>query len=443
MAKKNLILVFIILIFSQNSLLAQTYTLKQAVETALNKSRLVKDVQFGVQAARARKKAAFFRAFPTISLQASYTRLSDEGALDMDINIPGMGAKTVELAPSIVNAWNLNLNIKQPLFTGLKIYNLNRLAKLDIKAEEEGLKLSRSNLVFNVEKAFFTVLKLEALKRVLVKTVEQLKAHRNTVQSLKNQGMLKESDILKIDVRIGSIEMKVLESDKSLKLAKQQLLLNMGLPVHMDITLDFDLEASKIALPAKLDNKTVEKHRTELKILEYRQKQSELKKLIAQAGWYPSLFLVGGFQYSNPNNRVFPPADKFEDSWNVSVVLDMNIWDWMQPKWKADEADAQRSKIKNNKELLKDKILFEYDAAMLGIKNSISKHKLAQLNIKSAADALKHAQNNLEQGMITTDDLLDSQIDLLRAKVELLTAAADFQVAKAALKKATGELIND
>ena len=42
---------------------------------------------------------------------------------------------------------------------------------------------------------------------------------------------------------------------------------------------------------------------------------------------HPQVSLGGGYDYARPNPRIFPRADRWDDSWDASVNLTWSLWD--------------------------------------------------------------------------------------------------------------------
>lgn len=78
----------------------------------------------------------------------------------------------------------------------------------------------------------------------------------------------------------------------------------------------------------------------------------------------------------NPNQRVFPQEAKFKGTWDVSLALSMDLWNWNSTGDATDQAMAQLEEIKDANKMLKDGITLEVTQNYLNINKSKEKSRL-------------------------------------------------------------------
>lgn len=76
---------------------------------------------------------------------------------------------------------------------------------------------------------------------------------------------------------------------------------------------------------------------------------------LAQANWLPNLLLIGNYNYKRPNRENEP---QFYRSWDITLAVQMNIWDWGQVRHQVAQARswAQQGErvVVVGKEMLRD-----------------------------------------------------------------------------------------
>ena len=69
-------------------------------------------------------------------------------------------------------------------------------------------------------------------------------------------------------------------------------------------------------------------HRPELKSMQLRRDMNSAGVTAARGGWYPQIFLAANYDYARPNQRIIPPKDRWDGTWDVGVYFQWNVWDW-------------------------------------------------------------------------------------------------------------------
>src|SRR5204862_6122532 len=66
--------------------------------------------------------------------------------------------------------------------------------------------------------------------------------------------------------------------------------------------------------------------RPERKALELRITAADLQKSAAAAGRRPVIAVGAGVDYARPNPKIFPRAERWDDSWDAGVNLTWSLW---------------------------------------------------------------------------------------------------------------------
>ena len=144
---------------------AQTYTLEQLKDSALNNNIAIRSAKYNLDAAQQQRKEAFTKYFPNVSGTGLWFN-ADKGMAKMDIDPSGMlspelGATLAQMFPpealaALTNPISVSmmkngtigsLMAVQPVFAGGQIINGNRLAKVGAvglaSGEDEDHRCSR------------------------------------------------------------------------------------------------------------------------------------------------------------------------------------------------------------------------------------------------------------------------------------------------------------
>lgn len=435
------------------TLLAQqklALTVEQAVQTGLENSKALKVSQYKVVAAEAKTSETNALGLPSVKLNAAYTKLS---AVDpFTLNFPAYGTvqadnKTVlfntvaaQLGDNITNNYTLRATVQQPLFTGGKISGAEAIADYSYEATKQDFTKDRSELIYNITNAYWNVYRAKEFKKVVDENVGQIRAHADDAENMMKQGLLTNNDLLKVQVQLSDALVRQIDAKNNVLLTTIALNNTLGLPLSTEIEILSPLQpngASDQAIDA-LVKKAVE-NRPEILGMNARLKASESNLSIAQSGWYPQIYLVGNYNYLRPNQRIFPTKDEFKGTWDVSLSLTYDLWNWNTSGSQTTQAEAQLSQAEQGLSQLRDGITLEVTQSYLSLHQAKERSAVAQQGVQQAEENYRVTNERYKKGLNVNSDLLDAEVALLTAKLNYTQSLVDYELAAARLTKSIGE----
>ena len=410
-------------------------TVEQAIETGLQNSKMLHSSLMKVKGAEAKVKEANALKLPSLKLSARYTRLSE-----VDPFVISTPFGSFPIAPGIFDTWGAQASLFQPLFTGFRLVGNIEMNEQLSNATNEEYNKDRSELVFNVKSAYWSLFKATQFKKVMDETVDQIKAHVEDAKNLEKAGMMTKNDILKLDVQLSNVMYQQIEAENAVKLTMVALNNTIGISLNTQIA---------IASTAKLTESNfdeVEKLitdatqiRPEVKAADARVRASEAGITLAKSSWYPQVSLYGNYYYSKPNQRIMPTQNKFDGTWDAGVNLSVNVWDWMTTAHQTDQAEAQAAQAKDGLGMIKDGITLEVTQNYLNMKQAYKKVNLAELTVRQAEENMRVTSDKFKSGLATSADVIDAETALISAKTNLSASTVDCELAKAKLDKSIGK----
>lgn len=410
-------------------------TVEQAIETGLQNSKMLHSSLMKVKGAEAKVKEANALRLPSLKLSARYTRLSE-----VDPFVISTPFGSFPIAPGIFDTWGAQASLFQPLFTGFRLVGNIEMNEQLSNATNEEYNKDKSELVFNVKSAYWSLFKATQFKKVMDETVDQIKAHLEDANNLEKAGMMTKNDILKLDVQLSNVMYQQIEAENAVKLAMVALNSTIGIALNTQIA---------IASTAKLTESNfdeVEKLitdatqiRPEVKAADARVRASEAGITLAKSSWYPQVSLYGNYYYSKPNQRIMPTQNKFDGTWDAGVNLSVNVWDWMTTAHQTDQAEAQAAQAKDGLGMIKDGITLEVTQNYLNMKQAYKKVTLAELTVQQAEENMRVTSDKFKNGLATSADVIDAETALISAKTNLSASTVDCELAKAKLDKSIGK----
>ncbi|HEX9614691.1 MAG TPA: TolC family protein, partial [Bacteroidota bacterium] len=161
----------------------------------------------------------------------------------------------------------------------------------------------------------------------------------------------------------------------------------------------------------------------------------------AQGGWYPTVLLSANFDYARPNQRIIPPKDQWESTWDVALNLQWNLWDWFATSAQSDQARAQLSQASAAMDQVNDAVALEAAQSYFGVMEARERTTAAELGTKQAAESFRITKEKFTQGLASSTDLLDAEMALLQARLTEAQAASEFAIQRERLRRALGETL--
>ena len=168
-------------------------TMEQSIEIGLANNKSLHSSLMKVEAADAKSSEMNAARLPSVKLGASYTRLSDvppsQLVIPKDFLGPNFPPRTItsELSPVAFNNYNMRLSLQQPLFTGFRLQGSSNAAAYAAEATSNDYKKDKTELIYNISNAYWSLYKTSEFNKVIDQNVEQIRAHLKDVQNLAAQ----------------------------------------------------------------------------------------------------------------------------------------------------------------------------------------------------------------------------------------------------------------
>ena len=433
--------ILLVLLTIASLLPAQTkkLSLSKSLEIGLLNSREIKIAKSELEYSLASIDEITSQMLPQLSFNASYTRFSD--VPPFEVNVP-VFPTPIKIQDAILNNYNLKMSLQQPIFTGFRLSSLKSSANLNAKASELEHIESYNNKAMAISEAFWNFYRSQIKVNLLKESLSSLNNHLRDTQKFMENGLATKNDVLKIKVRAASLEANLIDAKNLMKIAQSVLNKELGFDTNTDTRIDAENHFIQMDFETleELQNESLNS-RAELRSLDLRRQAGKNSIIAENSTWYPQIFAFGNFYYSNPNQRILPIENKFNDTWDVGIALQWNLWDWGNTSAKSQKASQRVKQLENNLELLIDAIKIDVYKNYLTANSSIQKVKVNELAVESSIENYRITEEKYKQQLATSSELIDAEVDVLSAKTNLTNAQVEMELAKLRLKKAIGRKI--
>lgn len=354
-----------------------------------------------------------------------------------------IGQKVVDaLHTDTHNMFGGSVFVRQPIFMGGAIVAANKIATITNRMADDYITLENQSTLYNVDQAYWTVVSLRQKQKLAYSFRDLVERLNNDVQKMLEQGVATRADGLRVQVRLNEADMQITQVDDGLVLAKMLLCQLCGLPLDEQITLEdeekeIDTQTSSAAetyTPAEdLSN------RPEIRLLQHSVELGKQNTRLTRAAHLPHLALTGGYSVTNPN--VFNGFQKkFSGVWNVGVLLQMPIWNWLDSKYKVRSSKAATRMAAMQLADTQEKINLQITQSRFKVTEARKKLTMAENNIASADENLRCAQIGFREGVMESSDVLAAQTAWEQAQSQKIDAQVEVRLAQVNLEKALGIL---
>lgn len=400
-------------------------TLETAVEIALTNNLQIAISDEQIKQAEYDKETAHTLFFPRLTSSFSYTRL-DEGQ-EMG------GMKIID-----ANLYNIGLTITQPIYTGGKLNAVYQQSLENLKRTgfEKGSAVNK--LVEDVNRGYFSILKAERGLETANRLKELATEHLRTSTTFFEEGLAIKSDVLKTEVYLAEIENNILQAENAIAIAKASFnfLLNQSLSTEFAVENILDIQREKKDLEYWTD--LAYKQRPEIKAMDSADRIYKYAIESEKSGYKPQIAFFTNYTIEKGTQGAI---DKWQDSWQFGVAMELDIWNWGETRNKVQRAVHAKKEIENQQILLLKSIELEVKSAFLNLQTAKKQIESIKKSMETAEENLRITKILYSEGMTTTTEVLDAHTDLAVVLNNYYQSLYDYQIAYAGLEKAAGVLI--
>ena len=434
----------------------RTLSLEEALEMTLSDNPAIRAAEFNRRAAQQERRAAIGLRMPQIGITGSYAYLGKDIEIDLNNmktpvqNLAGQilqsGMIPSDYIPSISQmlsgamaaSWALPLqdrslgfvggDVTVPLWMGGKINAANRAARINEQtARSQGIQ-QRNALVSELVERYYGLALARQVVVVRQQVVDGVRKHLEDAAALEAQGMISRSEKL-------YVEFKMSEAERDLQNAQSQVetaALNSTIGQTDDyqpVTAMFILERIE-----PLDHfRTLAAERNPLLDQVDQKRRLAYEGVRAQrSSFLPQVVAMGGMSfYDYQVSKVLP-------RWAVGVGVNFKLFDGLNREYKYSAAKQTVRRV----EALQDKAGNDISVLVEKLYNQMENYRTQMASIEAslafAEEYLKTKNAAFLEGMSSSTDLIDAELNLAKVKTERIEAAYRYDVSLAQLLEAAG-----
>ena len=324
--------------------------------------------------------------------------------------------------PVVYNRVGSGLSVGQMITDFGRTGNLVAMAKLQASAQDQVTETTRAQILLNTSRAYFNVLRAQAVLKVATQTVGARQTIVDQVSALAESKMKSTLDVSFANVNLSDAKLLLVQAQNDVKAAEADLASAMGLPNEAG----FDLadEALPAPMPDRVDELIREamNNRPELKSLRLQESAAERFTKAEHDLRYPSLGVVGSAGFVPTSENTVPGR-------YGAIGMNVNIPIFNGGLYKARQVQAEM-KAKAAQENVNDlqiRVVRDVRVAFLNATTAYDRMALTKQLLEQATSALDLAQTRYNLGLGNIVELSTAQLNVTSAQIADTTAKYDYE----------------
>jgi outer membrane protein TolC len=436
----------------------QSLSLDDALAMTLTDNPSMQAAEYNRLAARQERRAAIGLRMPQVGINGSYAYLGKD--IEIDLNnlkspvqslagqlmqsgmIPSDYLPTLsQLMGGITSAnWVLPLqdrslgiiggDVTMPLWMGGKINAANRAARLNEQSATSASVQQRNTLITELVERYYGLALARQVVEVRRQVVNGVRQHLDDAIALEAQGMIAHSERLYVDFRMSEAERDLQNAQSQVETIASALNSTLGregdyLPVTAMFMLR-DIESLDYYQTLAAD------HNPLLQQVDQKRRLAQEGVRAQRAAFLPQVVAIGGMSfYDYQVTRILP-------RWAVGVGVNFKLFDGLNREYKYAAAKQTVHRV----EALQKQAGTNVSVLIEKLYNQMSNYRTQLASIEAsmtfAEEYLKTKNAAFREGLSSSTDLIDAELNLAKVKTERLQVAYQYDLLLAQLLEAAG-----
>jgi outer membrane protein TolC len=414
---------------------SQRLSLDDAVRRAVETSHRLGEARARQQGADAAVDVRRKADVPTITALAGYTRTNHVD----EFGVPQPDGRLRVIYPDIPDNYRTRLELQWPVYTSGRTNALERAAQAEATATGAELEAVRLDLRLEVARAYWALVTAGDTVRVLEAALATADRSLTDVRNRVDAGLLPPNDVSRSEAQRARQELLLIEARGRVESVTVDLDRLLGLPdgTAVDATDGLETPAPPSRDGVALVGEAL-KQRPELAAIAGRTLAQQERIAAIATARKPAIAITSGVDWANPNPRIFPRQDKWQESWDLSVNLSWQLFDWGRNAAERAEAQFAITALNERKAETETQIRSDVHKQLVDLRTTQAAMLPARLAVTAAQETQRVVADRFEAGVATTLDVLDAQLAVLQAELDRTRVLADLRLSEARLARVLG-----
>jgi outer membrane protein len=430
---------------------AQTnsFSLKQAVDYALQNNLVAKNAMIDAEITEVTKKELRSKALPQVDAGIDYLHNFRVQKIILENGV--IAAFSDPKAPvGSVEAFQLQLNnvVTGSITASLAIYDgalKAGIANAGVYTElaDKNLQQTKIGIADAVTKAYYGVLVTQKQLDFLQNNLGRIDSLYRETQAKYKSGLVRKIDVDRIEVQFNNLKEEKEKANKIVLLNKAFLLFQMNINPTESIVLTDTLNEAVLTRSESESANFDPSTRIESSILKTKQQISKTETNMIKGGYTPrvSAYATSGYNPAATNLGDIFQSSRYYNYTYVGLKVNMPIFHGFEKRYKLQNKSLSDLKLENSVKSTEQSINLEVQQANINLSNNIESLKTQKRNLDLAQENVRIVRIENQKGVSTNIEVTNAEGDLKEAQTNYYNTLYQALVSKTNLDKATGRLL--
>lgn len=421
----------------------QKLSLKESLTYGLEHNPNIEIAQYGVDNARYRNREGYGTYLPQIN--GSFTL---DNNLKLPVTVIPAGAFPGSTEDTYLRM-GLQYNSQAVVQLDQTIYDQSKITgfrayKPAVQLSEQQKRAQEEEVAYNIAVSYMQILVLKEQIKMLENNLGSYTKLLTITELQKQKGVITEVDYNRLRVNVANIESQLSWAKSNMKVAENNLKINMGMPLETNIELTDTNDIDKIADQVAGQNVFNINNRTEYQILERSIFLQEIQWKMMKHTYVPTLGFYaryGALSYNNDFAKLWK-HDNWFDFASIGIKATVPLFDGLTRLNRAKQQKMTVQTEKKKLELYKMQFQLQYDNAL--VQNERSKNNVAndKNNLDLAEQVFQQTSLQYEKGVASLSDLINAENSRKDALTNYINSLLNLRISQLELEKANGNIFN-
>lgn len=388
--------------------------LEEAIQLAMTQSTEAKLADTKVATKAFEMQSVKNRQYPDLKVSGQYQRLTNA-----DVNLKlGGGGEESSAAPKVNQLMLGQASASLPLFSGFKIQNNIKVAENLYQAEQYTAKNTKEQLALDVVKLYVNLYKAQESTQLIAENIKSAEQRVKDFKAMETNGLIARNDLLKAQLQVSNYSIALEDAKKNVNIINYQLITLLKLSEGTQIVPDATAFQKTNALNATVEDALT--GRNDLESIRSQQKAADAHVKIAQANYYPSITLMGGYIALDLQNVM-----TVTNAMNFGVGLSYDLSSIFKNGKEVKAAKSKAHEAEQAVEMMTDRVKVETQQANANYQLALKQNKVYQEAVEQATENYRIVKDKYDNGLSDTNDLLEADVEQLQSKINLAYSKAN------------------
>lgn len=326
---------------------------------------------------------------------------------------------------SFRNGYGASAVIIQPLYTGGRISNGNKLARLGVEAAKLQYIIKKKESSRETERKYWFAVSLQEKYKTLNQARSLLDTLYKDAANAYEAGLIVENDLLQIEEKTAELKAAETKLKGGLRLAKMDLFNSIGYKysfLELDSTVFSDKIDSLSAPSAYMIEEGGLTASEESRLLDLKVQASLLEKKMAVGESLPQVMLGASYGYNDIQGNSSPKGNGIG-----FVTVQIPITDLGKAAHKAKRYDYQIQKAINEKEYLNSQLELRRHMKMLEMQTVWEELVLSEAKAANRESQVFRAEAEYKAGRCPVSDWLKAELEMRTASEDYINCCINYR----------------